>query len=155
MTAAFDDHGTCDDLDTELHIDFPVLPPQQSAFDGPPNLEKIETIKEKRKKTVNATIEQFQKHASQLACTLHPTTDVPFRLSCKTLDTSYAHRHSSPSLLASIRSVLLAPVLPTPTALPSDDDNGPLPESGPHGYSRSTPDPKHRGVAMSHSLSPL
>jgi len=38
MTAAFDDHGTCDDLDTELHIDFPVLPPQQSAFDGPPNL---------------------------------------------------------------------------------------------------------------------
>jgi hypothetical protein len=43
VTAAFDDHGTCDDLDTELHIDFPVLPPQQSAFDGPPNLEEIET----------------------------------------------------------------------------------------------------------------
>jgi hypothetical protein len=150
VTAAFDDHGTCDDLDTELHIDFPVLPPQQSAFDGPPNLEKIETIKEKRKKAVNAAIEQLQKHASQLACTLHPTTDVPFRLSCKTLDTSYAHRHSSPSLLASIRSVLLEPVLPTPTALSSDDDNDPLPESGPHGYSRSTPDPKHRGVARSH-----
>jgi hypothetical protein len=80
---------------------------------------------------------------------------VPFRLSCKTLDTSYVHRHSSPSLLASIRSVLLAPVLPTQTALPSDDDNGPLQESGSHGYSRSTPDPKHRGVAMNHALSPL
>ena len=58
-------------------------------------------------------------------------------------------------VLASIRSVLLALVLPTPTALPSDVDNGPLPESGPHGYSRSTPDPKHRGVDMRHALSPL
>ena len=149
MTAAFDDNGTCDDLDTELHLDFPVLPPQQSAFDGPQNLN------EKRKKAIDAAIQQLQKQASQLECTLHPTTDVPFRLSCKTLDTSYVHRHSSPSLLASIRSVLLAPVLPTPTALPSDVDNGPLPESGPHGYSRSTPDPKHRGVAMRHALSPL
>ncbi len=151
----FDDHDTCDDLDTELHIDFPVLPPQQSAFDGPPNLENIETIKEKRKKVVNEVIEHLQKHASQLVCTLHPTTDVPFRLSCKTLDTSYAHRHSSPSLLASIRSVLLSPVLPTPTVLPSDDDNDPLPESGSHGYSRSTPDPKYRDVAMCHAHSPL
>jgi hypothetical protein len=35
MTAAFDDNGTREDLDTELHLDFPVLPPQQSAFDGP------------------------------------------------------------------------------------------------------------------------
>ena len=52
-------------------------------------------------------------------------------------------------------SALLAPVLPPPTTLPSDDDNGPLPESGPHGYSRSTPDPKHRGVAMNHALKPL
>ena len=152
VTAAFDDHGTCDDLDTELHLDFPVLPPQQPAFDGPQN---FQNMKEKSKQAIDAAIEQLQKHASQLACTLHPTTDVPFRLSCKTLDTSYAHRHSSPSLLASIRSVLLSPVLPTPTDLSSDDDNGPLPESGPHGYSRSTPDPKHRGVAMSHSLSPL
>ena len=152
MTAAFDDNGTCDDLDTELNLDFPFLPPQQSAFDGPPN---FENIKEKRKKAIDAAIQQLQKQASQLECTLHPTTDVPFRLSSKTLDTSYVHRHSSPSLLASIRSVLLAPVLPTPTTLPSDDDNGPLPESGPHGYSRSTPDPKHRVVAMRHALSPL
>jgi hypothetical protein len=112
-------------------------------------------MKEKSKQAINAAIEQLQKHASQLASTLHPTTDVPFRLSCKTLDTSYVHRHSSPSLLASIRSVLLSPVLPTPTTLSSDDDNGPLPESGPHGYSRSTPDPKHRDVAMRHALSPL
>jgi hypothetical protein len=52
-------------------------------------------------------------------------------------------------------SALLAPVLPPPTTLPSDDDNGPLPESGPHGYSRSTPNPKHRGVAMNHALKPL
>jgi hypothetical protein len=152
LTTVFDDHGTCDDLDTELHLDFPVLPPQQSAFDGPQN---FQNMKEKRKQVIDATIEQLQKNASQLVCTLHPTTDVPFRLSCKTLDTSYVHRHSSPSLLASIRSVLLAPVLPSPTVLPSDDDQYPLPESGSHGYSRSTPDPNHRGVAMRHALASL
>ncbi len=109
------------------------LPPQKSTFDGPPNLENIETIKEKRKKVIDAVIHQLQKQVSQLECTLHPTTHVPFRLYCKTLDTSYVHhRHSSPSLLPSIRSVFLAPVLSIPTALPSDDDNDPLPESGPH-----------------------
>jgi hypothetical protein len=122
MTVTLYDRGTCDNLDNELHLDFPVLPPQQSPFDGPQN---FQNMKEK------------------------------IRLSCKTLDTSYVHRYSSPSLLASIRSVLLTPVLPTPTDLPSDDDNGPLPESGPHDYSRSTPDPKYRGVAMCHTLSPL
>jgi hypothetical protein len=76
ITATFDDHGTCDDLDTELHLDFPVLPPQQSAFDGPQN---FQNMKEKIKQVIDEGIEQLQKHASQLACTLHPTTDVPFR----------------------------------------------------------------------------
>jgi hypothetical protein len=84
-------------------------------------------MKEKSKQAIDAPIEQLQKYVSQLECTLHPTTDVP----------------------------LLTPVLPTPTVLSSDDDNGPLPESGPHGCSRSTPDPKHRDVAMCHALSPL
>jgi hypothetical protein len=32
MTAAFDDDGTCDDLDTEVHIDFPVLPPSEAGI---------------------------------------------------------------------------------------------------------------------------
>jgi hypothetical protein len=76
--------------------------------------------------TLNFTLIFPSSHVSNpllMVCTLHPTTDVPFRLSCKTLDTSYVHRHSSPSILASIRSVLLTPVLPTPTALPSDNDN--------------------------------
>jgi hypothetical protein len=41
MTAVFDDHCTCDDLDTELHLDFPVLPPQQSTFDGPQNFQNM------------------------------------------------------------------------------------------------------------------
>jgi hypothetical protein len=30
MTAVFDDHDTSDDMDTEIQLDFPVLPPQQS-----------------------------------------------------------------------------------------------------------------------------
>ncbi len=89
MTATFDDHDTCDDLDTELHIDFPVLPPQQSAFDGPQN---FQNMKEKSKQAIDAAIEQLQKHASQLACTLHPTTDVPFRLSFNPEDHIFATR---------------------------------------------------------------
>jgi hypothetical protein len=36
-------------------------------------------MKEKIKQVIDEGIEQLQKHASQLACTLHPTTDVPFR----------------------------------------------------------------------------
>jgi hypothetical protein len=57
MTAAFDDHDMCDDMDPELHLDFPVLPPQQSAFDGPHN---FENMKEKSKKTIDEVIEQLQ-----------------------------------------------------------------------------------------------
>ncbi len=34
MTATFDDHDMCDDMDPELHLDFPVLPPQQSTHHG-------------------------------------------------------------------------------------------------------------------------
>jgi hypothetical protein len=83
-------------------------------------------MKEHSKKAIDADIEQLQKQAAQLACTLHPTTDVPFRLSCKTLNTSYVHRHSFPWFLASIRWVLLAPVLSL-TVLPSEDENDPLP----------------------------
>jgi hypothetical protein len=111
MTAVFDDHDISDDMDTELQLDFPVLAPQQSVFD---NLDNFQDSQEKMKKTIDAAIEQLQKRAAQLTCTLPPTTDVPLRLSCKTL-----------------QSVLLAPVLPPPTALPSDDDNDALPESGP------------------------
>jgi hypothetical protein len=135
MTAVFDDHYISVYMNTELQLDFPVLPPQQSIFD---NLDNFQDRQEKMNKAIDADIEQLQKRAAQLACTLPPTTDVPFRLSCKTL-----------------QSVVLAPVLPPPTALPSDDDNGPLPESGPHDYSRSTPDPKHRGAVIRHALSPL
>jgi hypothetical protein len=135
MTTVFDDYFISDDMDTELQLDFPVLPPQQSVFD---NLDNFEDRKEKMKKTIDASIEHPRKRAPQLACTLPPTTDVPFRLSSKTL-----------------QSVLLTPVVSPPIALPSDDDNGPLPESGPHGYSHSTPDPKHRGVAMRNAPSPL
>ena len=156
MTAVFDDHGTSDDMDTELHLDYPVLPPQQSLDDH--NFVPLITVQHQilqRNKAIYTAIEQLQKQAAQLGCTLPPTTAAPFRLSCKTLDTSYVHKHSSPSLLASIQSVLMAPVVSPPTVLPSNDDNGPLPEAGPPGYSRSTPDPKHRGVAMSHTLKPL
>jgi hypothetical protein len=41
LTAVFDDHDMCDDPDSELHLDFPVLPPQQSSFDDPGNLRTI------------------------------------------------------------------------------------------------------------------
>ena len=54
MTGTFDDHGMCDDMDTELHLDFPVLPPQQSTFDGSQN---FENMKEKSKKDIDTTIE--------------------------------------------------------------------------------------------------
>ncbi len=81
MTSLFDDHGISDDMDTELQLDFAVLPSQQSVFD---NLDNFEDSKEKMKKAIHAAIEQLQKRAAQLACTLPPTTDVPFRLSCKT-----------------------------------------------------------------------
>jgi hypothetical protein len=33
MTVVFNDHGMCDDMDTELHLDFPVLSYQQSTFE--------------------------------------------------------------------------------------------------------------------------
>jgi hypothetical protein len=42
-----------------------------------------------------------------------------------------------------------------PKEVPLLPPDGPLPESGPLGYSRSTPDPKHRGAATRHSLKPL
>jgi hypothetical protein len=63
ITATFDDHGTGDDLDPELQLDFPVLPPQQSAFDGPLN---FGNIKEKRKKAIHADIKKLEKKTSQL-----------------------------------------------------------------------------------------
>ena len=44
MTVVFDDHDISDDMDTGLQLDFPVLPPQQSVFDG---LETFEKTKEK------------------------------------------------------------------------------------------------------------
>jgi hypothetical protein len=50
---------------------------------------------------------------------------------------------------------VLTPVLSPATTLSSDDDNDPLPESGPHRYSHSILDPKHRVVVMCHVLSPL
>jgi hypothetical protein len=84
---------------------------------------------QKKKKAFNVAVAQRKKQAAEVPCNMPFTTDVPFRLSCKTLDTSYVHRHFSPSLLASIQSALLAPLPPPQTALPSDDDNGPLPES--------------------------
>jgi hypothetical protein len=34
MTAAFDDHGKSDDMDTEIQLDFPVLTPQRSLALG-------------------------------------------------------------------------------------------------------------------------
>jgi hypothetical protein len=68
MTAVFDDHAISDDTDTELQFDFPVLPPQQSVFD---NLDNFQDRQEKMKKAIDAAIEQIQKRASQLACTLH------------------------------------------------------------------------------------
>jgi hypothetical protein len=54
MTDTFDDHDMCDDMDIELHLDFPVLPPQQSTFDGSQN---FENMKEKSKKDIDTTIE--------------------------------------------------------------------------------------------------
>jgi hypothetical protein len=128
MTAVFDDHDTSDDMDTELHLDYPVLPPQQSLDDH--NFVPLITVQHQilqRKKTIYTTIDHLQNQTPQLGCTLTHTTTVPFRFSCKTLDTSYVHKQSSPSLLATIQP----------------------------GYSRSTPDPKHRGVAMSHTLKSL
>jgi hypothetical protein len=48
MTSLFDDHGISDDMDTELQLEFPVLPPKRSVFD---NLDNFEDSKEKMKKT--------------------------------------------------------------------------------------------------------
>ena len=113
MTAAFDDNGTSDDMNLDLHLDFPVLPPQQSLDDENCAPLIAEHKFWKRKKDINAVIARLQQQADKLSCPAPPHTDVPFRLSNKTLATSYVHRHSSPSLLASIQSVLLAPLPPT------------------------------------------
>jgi hypothetical protein len=80
MTALFDDHDTSDN-DTELQVDFPVLPPQQSLKTFLKVPDHFETIKEDRKKVIHAAIEHLQKQAAQLSCKLPPTTVVPFRLS--------------------------------------------------------------------------
>ena len=55
-----------------------------------------------------------------------------------------------------MKTVLLAPMATsTPKELPLLPPDDPIPESGPPGYSRSTPDPKHRGASMRHALKPL
>ena len=156
MTDVFDDHGTSDTMDTELHLDYPVLPPQQSLDDH--NFVPLITLQHQilqRNKTMHRASSETDSTVQRLGYTLPPTTVAPFRLSGKTLDTLYVHKHSSPSLLTSIQSALMTPLVPPPTVLPSNDDNDPLPESGPLDYSRSTPDPMHRGVVMCHVLSPL
>ena len=107
-------------MDTELHLDYPVLPPQQSLDDH--HFVPLITVQHQflqRNETIYVVIEQLEKGEAQLGCTLTHTTTAPFRLSCKTLDTSYVHKHSSPSLLTSIQSVLMVPVVPPLTALPT------------------------------------
>jgi hypothetical protein len=65
MTAVFDDHGTSDDMDTELYLDYPVLPPQQSLDDH--NFVPLITVQHQilqRNKGIYAVIEQFQRQAA-------------------------------------------------------------------------------------------
>ncbi len=78
MTAVFDDHGTSDDMDTELHLDYPVLPPQQSLDDH--DFVPLITVQHQnlqRNKAIYAAIEHLQKQAAQLGCTLPHTTAAP------------------------------------------------------------------------------
>ena len=72
MTAVLDDHGMSDDMGTEIQLDVPVLPPQQSLQTFLMVSQNFGNIKEKRKKAINADIAQLQKQAAQLSCECPP-----------------------------------------------------------------------------------
>jgi hypothetical protein len=146
------------------------FPPEQSAEENefiPLRAEHFGTAKIKKKEKplgasapkavlIRAAINRIQAQQESLLTPADHDKAATFRLSPKTLTTLYGHQHSSPDILASIKSVLLAPMAtPAPKEAPLLPPDDPITESGPLGYSRSTPDPKHRGAAMRHALKPL
>jgi hypothetical protein len=144
VPAAYDDHGLAVDnaVEADLHLLF--LPPKQSDEENdsiPLRTEhcgstKIDENKEKqlhkskcapRAVLIRAVIDRIQAQQETLLSHANHDKAATFRLSPKpvTLDTLYVHQHPSPDILASIKTVLLAPMAtPAPKEaplLPPDD----------------------------------
>jgi len=132
VPSAYDDHGLSDDNADETDSHSMFHPPQQSVEDNESiplctthSSGKFEVVlddpfltKKEKKNRLNGTkaalirsaINRIQaQQAESLTDAAHDDVDT-FRLSPKTLNTMYVHRHSSPAILASMKTVLLAPV---------------------------------------------
>ena len=75
MTSLFDDHGISNDMDTDLQLDFPVLPSQQSVFD---NLDNFEDSKEKMKKGHRCSYRAASEAGSTAGVYIAPNHSCPF-----------------------------------------------------------------------------